>query len=108
MKTIVYLQENPSSDKGAVVEINYLGEFDPEGKNTGEDLEVYGQHLWENDSYVDSLGPQILDTSDPHVTFEGAAEHALKIDKTRGFHVVNPDFPKEMRRRVEDEIKPGE
>lgn len=94
-KTIVYLrvEEDPvekrENNRGYSVALMYLGEFTKEMKDNGELLEVYAEHLWENDSWVDSLMNEIMDRSQYFSNSKEAVQDAIELAKSQGYYVVN-------------------
>lgn len=97
-RTIVYikLEEDPDvcikTNKGFSGVLMWLGEFTEIQEKNGEDLEVYGQHLYENDDWCDKNMCEIMDRGQHSSLEEDAWDNALKLAKSSGFHVVNPKF----------------
>lgn len=98
MTTIVYikLEEDPVekrySNKGFSGALMWLGEFSEEQEENGENLEVYGMHLYENDDWCDLNMNEIMDRGEYFSNQKEAWESALNLAKDSGYHVVNPRF----------------
>lgn len=92
-QTIVYINViedlNKTSDIKYVAEIMYLGVFDKTKFINGEKIEIYAEHLWENDYYVDSVNNEIMDRSKSWDNQLNAFQDAIKISKQLGYFVVN-------------------
>ena len=97
-RTIVYIKLEEDSvacretNKGFSGALMWLGEFTEEQEKNGEDLEVYGQHLYENDDWCDQNMHEIMDRGQYSSLEEDAWDNALQLAKSSGFHVVNPKF----------------
>ena len=67
-----------------------LGIFTVEQQENGEDLEVWGEGLMENEDWVDDVCEDILDRGHYFANDKDAWKNALKLAEKSGYHVANP------------------
>lgn len=95
---IVYIkiEEDPvekrETNKGYSGALMWLGYFDDEQKENGEDIDTYGMHLYENEGWCDQVMHEIMDRGEYSHDPKEAWENALKLAKSSKMHVVNPRY----------------